>query len=70
MSKQTRKVEQLEESILEALLNDINECNDVVDMFKGLERYKLFNEGRQARANADYETACISEVIRPEGGYQ
>ena len=51
--KTNRKVEELEETILEALLEDINGCNDVVDMFKGLERYKLFNEGRQARAEAD-----------------
>lgn len=49
-----RKVEQLEEQILEALLQDIAGCeNDPVDMFKSLERYKLFNEGRQARSYAD-----------------
>lgn len=54
--KTTRKVEELEETILEALLEDINGCNDVVDMFKGIERFKAFNEARAARAQADLHT--------------
>lgn len=54
--KTTRKVEELEETILEALLEDINGCNDVVDMFKGIERLKAFNEARAARAKADLNT--------------
>ena len=54
--KTNRKVEELEETILEALLEDINGCNDVVDMFKGIERFKAFNEARLARAQADLNT--------------
>lgn len=67
MSKQTRKVEQLEESILEALLNDINECNDHVDMFKGLERLGLYNSAREAGARANYFRAMASVIDNPEG---
>jgi len=68
-----RKVEQLEEAILEALLKDIDGCgNDAVDMFKALERYRLFNEGRKARAEADSWDAgrLEDEEEWKDGGYQ
>lgn len=73
-----KEITKLEESILLALLKDIEGCsNDAIDMFKAQERLKLFNEAMLAsaqaehyRAKAGYYRTLTKEATMPEGGYQ
>lgn len=60
-NKPKDELKELERSIMLALLEDINSCNDPIDMFKGLERYRLFNEARSKRAEADSYDAGVEE---------
>lgn len=48
-----RKLEQLEETLMEAFVEDISGSQDPVDQFKAIERYAKFVEARAARINSE-----------------
>lgn len=48
-----RKLEQLEERIMEDMVQDIGASEDPVDQFKAIERYQKFITARKERQTGD-----------------
>jgi hypothetical protein len=51
--KTNRKLEELEETLMEDFVQDIGGSQDPVDQFKAIERYAKFVEARAARINSE-----------------
>ena len=51
--KTNRKLEELEESLMEDFVQDIGGSQDPVDQFKAIERYAKFVEARSVRIKAE-----------------
>ena len=51
--KMNRKLEQLEETLMEDFVQDIGGRLEPVDQFKAIERYAKFVEARAARINSE-----------------
>jgi hypothetical protein len=51
--KPNRKLDELEETLMEDFVQDIGGSEDPVDQFKAIERYAKFVEARSSRIKAE-----------------
>jgi len=51
--KTNRKLDELEETLMEDFVQDIGGSQDPVDQFKAIERYAKFVEARSSRIKAE-----------------
>ena len=51
--KTKRRLDELEELVMEAMVAEINECNSPVDSFKAIERYAAFTKARTTRMEGE-----------------
>ncbi len=51
--KTTRELENAEEEVMLAMVQDINACNDPIEMFKAIERYGAFCKARTTRMEGE-----------------